>query len=163
PELVAPTVGLPVETIRRLAREFAAARAAVAYSRVGVCNTRHGTAASLATDLLNLAAGRLGRVGGSMFSPPLFDATPILKLPGADGHARWRSRVRGLPETFGDLPAAMLAEEMETPGPGQIRSLVTYAGNPVLSTPNGRRLERALAQLEFMVSIDLYINETTRH
>src|SRR6185295_8578824 len=73
------------------------------------------------------------------------------------------SRVRHLPETLGDLPSAVLAEEIETPGEGQIRALLTFAGNPVLSTPNGRRLERALGQLEFMVSIDLYINETTRH
>jgi hypothetical protein len=80
-----------------------------------------------------------------------------------DGHARWRSRVRGLPETLGDLPAACLAEEIETPGSGQVRALVTYAGNPVLSTPNGRRLAAALARLEFMVSIDLYVNETTSH
>ncbi len=82
---------------------------------------------------------------------------------GGDGYARWRSRVRGLPETIGDLPAACLAEEIETPGDGQVRALVTYAGNPVLSVPNGRRLEKAIESLEFMVSVDLYVNETTRH
>ena len=139
------------------------ARTSVAYSRVGVCNNAHGTVATLATDIVNLVAGRVGEVGGAMFPTPVFDARPILKLTAADGHARWHSRVRGLPETFGDLPAAILAEEIETPGRGQIRAMVTYAGNPVLSTPNGQRLDRALATLDFMVSIDLYVNETTRH
>ena len=87
----------------------------------------------------------------------------MLRLPGMDGHARWKSRVRGLPETLGDLPAACLAEEIETPGAGQVRALVCYAGNPVLSTPNGRLLAAALRRLEFMVAVDLYVNETTRH
>jgi anaerobic selenocysteine-containing dehydrogenase len=87
----------------------------------------------------------------------------MVRLVGGDGHGRWRTRVRGLPETFGDVPSAALAEEMETPGAGQIRALITFAGNPVLSIPNGGRLARALAKLDFMVSIDLYVNETTRH
>lgn len=162
-ERVAPHVGIDAATIRRLAREFAAAPTSAAYSRVGVCNTAHGTLATYATDLLNLAAGRLGRAGGSMFSTTPFDATPVLKWTKGDGHARWTSRVRGLPETLGDLPASILAEEIETPGEGQIRGMITFAGNPVLSTPNGSRLDRALDRLDFMVSIDLYINETTRH
>ena len=155
--------GIPVPVIERLALEFADARAAVAYSRVGVCNSRTGTLGTFATDLLNLAAGRLGAVGGALFASPAIDPTRVLRLPGMDGHARWKSRVRGLPETLGDLPAACLAEEIETGGPGQVRALVTYAGNPVLSTPNGRRLAAALGRLEFMLSIDLYVNETTRH
>lgn len=163
PERVAASTGIEPATIRRLAHEFVAARTAVAYSRVGVCNNAHGTVASLATDIVNLVAGRVGEVGGAMFPTPVFDARPILKLTAADGHARWHSRVRKLPETLGDLPAAILAEEIETPGRGQVRAMVTYAGNPVLSTPNGPRLDRALATLEFMVSIDLYVNETTRH
>jgi anaerobic selenocysteine-containing dehydrogenase len=163
PERVERMTGLDAATIRRLAREFASAPTSAAYSRVGVCNSQYGTAASLATDLLNLAAGRLGTVGGAMFPTPAFDPTPIVKYTGADGHARWRSRVRGLPETLGDLPAAILAEEMETPGPGQIRALLTFAGNPVLSVPNGRRLVAAFDNLDFMVSIDLYVNETTRY
>jgi anaerobic selenocysteine-containing dehydrogenase len=163
PERVASSTGVEPATIRRLSREFAEATTSVAYSRVGVCNNAHGTIASLATDILNLVAGRVGEIGGAMFPTPVFDARPILKLTQADGHARWKSRVRGLPETFGDLPAAILAEEIETPGAGQVRAMVTYAGNPVLSTPNGPRLARALEQLEFMVSIDLYINETTQH
>ena len=163
PERVAGVTGISADTIRRLAREFADAGRSVAYSRVGVCNNAFGTIASLATDLLNLAAGRLGEVGGLMFPTPAFDTTPLVKITKADGHGRWHSRVRGLAETIGDLPASILAEEMETPGEGQVRAMVTFAGNPVLSTPNGRRLAAALEGLEFMVAIDLYINETTRH
>jgi anaerobic selenocysteine-containing dehydrogenase len=163
PERVERITGLGAATIRRLAREFADAPTSAAYSRIGVCNTQFGTAASFATDLLNIAAGRLGAIGGAMFPTPAFDPAPIVKYTGADGHARWRSRVRGLPETLGDLPAAVLAEEMETPGAGQVRAFVTFAGNPVLSIPNGRRLVAAFDNLEFMVSIDLYINETTRY
>ena len=155
--------GVAFATIARLAREFVDAPTSVAYSRVGVCNSRLGTLATWATDLLNLAAGRLGAVGGSMFTTPAADLTRLSRLPGFDGHDRFRSRVRGLPETLGDLPAACLAEEIETPGEGQVRALLTYAGNPVLSVPNGRRLDAALAGLEFMVSVDIYLNETTRH
>lgn len=162
PERVARYVGIDASTIRRLAGEFQAARAPVAYSRVGVCNSAHGTAATLATDLLNLATDRVGQVGGWMFPRPVFDIAPLLRLTG-DGHARWKSRVRGLNETLGELPAATLADEIETPGPGQVRGLLTVAGNPVLSVPNGLRLDRAFEQLEFMVSVDIYLNETTRH
>lgn len=162
-EAAADSCGVPLATIERLALEFAAAPAAVAYSRVGTCNNRHGTLATYATDLLNVVTGRLGSEGGWMFPTPAFDPTMITRMPGGDGHGRWHSRVRGLPETLGDLPSACLAEEIETPGDGQIRALMTFAGNPVLSTPNGRRLAAALPTLDFMVSIDLYVNETTRH
>jgi anaerobic selenocysteine-containing dehydrogenase len=162
-DAVAPHVGIPAAEVVRLALEFADAPRATAYSRVGVCNNAHGTLATWATDLLNLAAGRLGAEGGALFASPAFDIAEVVRRLGGDGHARWRSRVRGLPETLGDLPASILAEEMETPGEGQVRALLTFAGNPVLSTPNGRRLDRALAGLDFMVSIDLYVNETTRH
>ena len=162
PEAVSEFVGIDAATIRRVAREFAQAKTAAAYSRVGVCNNAHGTIATYATDLLNLVAGRLGAAGGALLPQPVADAAPILRWTG-DGHDRWRSRVRGLPETLGDLPASTIAEEIETPGTGQVRALVTYAGNPVLSTPNGGRLDRALGQLDFMVAIDPYINETTRH
>jgi anaerobic selenocysteine-containing dehydrogenase len=162
-DLLARAAGLPVETIARLAREFADAPTGSVYSRIGVCNGRFGSLATWAGDVLNLAAGRLGAPGGAMFTSPAVDLGRMSRMPGFDGHGRWRSRVRGLPETLGDLPAACLAEEIETPGEGQVRALVTYAGNPVLSIPNGRRLDRALAGLDFMVSVDLYVNETTRH
>jgi len=163
PEALARSAGIPFETIARLAREFAAAPTSAAYSRIGVCNNRYGTLATWATDLLNLVAGRLGAPGGAMFTTPAIDPARLSRLPGFDGHGRHRSRVRGLPETLGDLPSVCLAEEIETPGEGQVRGLLTYAGNPVLSVPNGNRLDRALASLEYMVSVDLYVNETTRH
>jgi anaerobic selenocysteine-containing dehydrogenase len=163
PERVADHSGVAAATIRRLAREFAEAPTSAAYARLGVCNSPHATLASFAVDVLNMVAGRLGAVGGSMFATGGVDLPKLAALNGASGFARWRSRVRGLPETAGDIPASTLAEEMETAGPGQVRALVTFAGNPVLSTPNGRRLDRALGELDFMVSIDLYVNETTRH
>jgi len=163
PARIAAFAGVPAETIERLALEFAAARAPVCYSRVGVCVGVHCTLATFATDLLNIVTGRLGREGGPMFTTPAFDVTKIARATGQDGRARWKSRVRGLPETLGDLPSVALAEEIETPGPGQIRAMVTFAGNPVLSVPNGRRIAAAFDTLDFMVSIDIYINETTRH
>jgi anaerobic selenocysteine-containing dehydrogenase len=163
PERVEPMTGVDPAVVRRLALAFADAKAPVAYSRVGVCNTRFGTLASFATDVVNLAADRLGKIGGAMFPTPMIDLVKISRMVGVDGYARFKSRVRGLPETIGDLPAACLAEEIETPGEGQVRALVTYAGNPVLSVPNGRRLDAAFESLEFMVSVDLYVNETTRH
>jgi len=162
PERVAEFTGVPAATTHRLAHEFADAATGSVYSRIGVCNNRFGTLGTWATDLLNLAAARLGAVGGAMFPTPAVDLAALMPLLG-DGHGRWRSRVRGLPETLGDLPAATLADEIETPGPGQVRALVTFAGNPALSVPNSQRLERALGQLEFMVAIDVYVNETTRH
>jgi anaerobic selenocysteine-containing dehydrogenase len=162
PEKVAQYTGVAAETTRRLAREFAAAPSKVAYARVGVCNNEFGTIASYAVDLLNIAAGALGKEGGALFATPAIDVPLLARITKNDGYARWRSRVRGLPETAGDVPASTLAEEMETAGPGQVRAFLTLAGNPVLTTPNGRRLARALASLDFMVSIDFYVNETTR-
>ncbi|HYB99350.1 MAG TPA: molybdopterin-dependent oxidoreductase [Candidatus Limnocylindrales bacterium] len=159
---LARSCGIERAVIERIAREFAAAPTGVCYTRIGVCNNRFGTLATYAGELLNIVSGRLGVVGGSMFPTPAFDAAAMAHAGGMDGHARWKSRVRGLPETLGDLPAATMADEIETPGEGQIRALITYAGNPVLSVPNGRRLARAIESLEFMVSVDIYINETTR-
>jgi anaerobic selenocysteine-containing dehydrogenase len=155
--------GVEPGTIERLALEFADAPSAVAYSRMGVCGSPFATLATYANDLLNLVAGRLGQEGGALFTTPAIDVSTFARLSGVDGFNRWRSRVRGLPETIGDLPSSVLAEEIETPGDGQVRAFVTVAGNPVLSTPNGRRLSAALETLEFMCSIDLYVNETTRH
>jgi anaerobic selenocysteine-containing dehydrogenase len=155
--------GVAEDTIARLARDFVAAHSSVAYCRTGITNTRFGTLATYAADLLNVAAGRLGAEGGALFARPALDITRISRLPGMDGHGRWRSRVRGLPETVGELPGSCLAEEIESQGDGQIHALVTHAANPVLSTPNGQRLDRALARLDFMVAIDPYVNETTRH
>ena len=162
PERVAAVAGVPAEVIVRLAHEFASARSSVAYARIGICNNAYSTVASYAVDLLNAVAGRLGAAGGAVFPKPAIDLPRLSRLSGADGFARWKSRVRGLPETAGDVPASTLAEEMETVGTGQVRALVTFAGNPVLTVPNGQRLARALQKLDFMVSIDMYINETTR-
>ncbi len=161
PERAAAVSGIGADDIRRIAREFAAAGAAAAYGRMGVSTQAHGTLCQWALLMLNLATGNLDREGGMMFPHPAMD---LVRGAGSrPGHfGAWKSRVRGLPEFGGELPVAALAEEILTPGAGQVRALVTVAGNPVLSTPNGRQLEAALDTLEFMVSIDCYRNETTR-
>ncbi len=164
PEGVAARTGLEATAIRALARDFAAAPSAVAYGRVGVCAQEFGGLASWLVNALNVLTGNLDRPGGAMFTRPAADLVALAARIGQRGHFdKGRSRVRGLPEFSGEWPVATLAEEIETPGPGQVRALITNAGNPVLSAPNGARLERALATLEFMVSIDVYRNETTRH
>jgi anaerobic selenocysteine-containing dehydrogenase len=164
PERVAAAVGIEGGVIRGLARAFSDAEAAVCYGRVGVSTQDHGAVACWLVNVLNVVTGNLDRPGGAMFTLPAVDAVGAARRFGGAGHfGAWKSRVRGLPEFGGELPVAVLAEEIETPGPGQLRALVTSAGNPVLSTPNGERLDRALASLEFMVSIDFYLNETTRH
>jgi len=160
PERVAARTGLIPERMRQLARDFARAPAAVAYGRVGVCTQEFGGLASWLVLALNVVTGNLDRPGGALFPTAAVDLVGE-GPPGSFG--RHRSRVRGLPAFGGELPAAALAEDIETPGEGRIRALITFAGNPVLSTPNGARLDRALAGLEFMVSIDLFRNETTRH
>ncbi|TXI83215.1 MAG: molybdopterin oxidoreductase family protein, partial [Cupriavidus sp.] len=153
---------IEVTTIQRIAREFAAADGAACYGRMGVSTQRYGTLCQWLIQLINLFTGNLDREGGMLFPQPALDLVhnPMSK-PGHFG--QWKTRVRGLPEFGGELPVAALSEEIETPGEGQVRALITIAGNPVLSTPNGRRMERALDSLEFMVSVDLYMNETTRH
>ena len=164
PERVAARTGLAAETIRKLARDFADAPTAVAYGRVGASTQEFGALASWLINALNLVTGRLDAPGGAMFTLPAADLVGMSMGLGGEGHfGLWRSRVRGLPEFGGELPSAALAEEIDTPGEGQIRALITIAGNPVLSTPNGARLEKALGKLECMISIDLYRNETTRH
>lgn len=164
PEKVAPITGIDSDQIRLLAREFAAAKSAVCYGRIGVSTQEFGGACQWLINVLNIVTGNLDRSGGAMFALPAFDPVTAPESVAPRGSfARWHSRVRKLPEFAGELPVAALAEEILTEGPGQIKALVTHAGNPVLSTPNGRQLERALAGLEFMAAIDFYINETTRH
>ena len=164
PERVSSATGVSAAVIRLIARDFAAAPTAVAYGRVGVSMQEFGGLACWLITALNIVTGRLDARGGAMFTTPAID---ILRADqrgqGGVRFGRWRSRVRGLPEFAGELPVAALAEEIETGGKGQVRALLTHAGNPVLSTPNGTRLERALSRLEFFVAIDFYINETTRH
>jgi len=157
---MAARCGVPAETIRQLARDFAAAERAVCYGRMGVSTQVFGTLCQWLVQVINLVTGNLDREGGALCTEPAMD------LVGATsgGHFnRWQSRVSGLPEYGGELPVSALAEEMLTEGDGQVRALITVAGNPVLSTPNGRQLERGLEGLDFMLSVDLYINETTRY
>ncbi|WP_443078925.1 molybdopterin-dependent oxidoreductase [Streptosporangium sp. NBC_01495] len=161
PHVVAPVCGVAGDVIVRLARELAAAPSAAVYTRVGTCTTEFGTVIQWLVDAINILTGNFDRPGGVMFTRPATAEPWRTGEPFAMG--RWRSRVRGLPEALGELPLAVLAEEIETPGDGQVRALVTVAGNPVLSAPNGARLDRALRDLEFMVCVDPYLNETTRH
>ncbi len=164
PARVADRAGVPAATIERLARDFARAPSAICYGRVGASTQDFGGLASWAINALNLVTGNLDREGGVMFTLPAADVVGATGKLGDRGHfGVWKSRVRGLPEFGGELPTAALAEEIDTPGEGQIRALVTYAGNPVLSAPNGPRLDRALAGLDTMIAFDLYRNETTRH
>ncbi|RVX41410.1 anaerobic selenocysteine-containing dehydrogenase [Nonomuraea polychroma] len=162
PERVEAVAGVEPGTVRRVAREFAAAPSAACYGRMGVSTQRFGTLCQWGIQLLNIVTGNLDRPGGTMFTKPAVDPIRARQIdPGHQG--RWRSRVRGLPEFGGELPVAALAEEIRTPGPGQVRGLLTVAGNPVLSTPAGPALDESLAGLDFMVAVDFYINETTRH
>ena len=158
---IAARTGIASATIEDLARRFHAAPRAVAYGRIGVSVQRNGTLCQWLLQLANLVTGNLDREGGALVNEPAIPITGPGTSPGQRG--RWRSRVRGLPEFAGELPVAALAEEIATPGEGQVRALLTVAGNPVLSTPNGRALELALPGLDFMLAIDVYINETTRH
>ena len=160
-ERVSDATGIAAESIRELARELAAAPSAAFYGRIGVSVHPFGSLCQWLVVVLNVLTGNLDRPGGMMFTRPAADL--IDRGHGGGSYGRWKSRVRGLPEFGGELPVAALAEEILTPGEGQIRALVTSAGNPVLSTPGGQRLDEALRGLDFMVSIDIYINETTRH
>ncbi|MBU3060237.1 molybdopterin-dependent oxidoreductase [Nocardia sp. NEAU-G5] len=160
PEVVAGRTGVPAETIARLARELAAAPTAAVYARIGTCTAEFGTVTQWLVDVINALTGNLDSVGGAMFATPA--ALGIVRSrPFRLG--RWTSRVRELPEAMGEFPIATLADEITTPGEGQVRALITVAGNPVLSAPSGTRLGAALAELDFMVSVDRYLNETTRH
>ncbi|MBT4522718.1 MAG: molybdopterin-dependent oxidoreductase [Halieaceae bacterium] len=162
PEKVAGTTGVDAGEIRRMARELSGADKAVCYGRMGVSVQVYGTLCQWLIQLINIATGSFDKVGGNLFTAPAMDL--IHREGSKPGHFdAWRSRVRGLPEFSSELPAAALAEEMLTPGEGQVRSFMSMAANPVLSTPNGRQLEKALQGLDFMVSVDFYINETTCH
>ena len=164
PEAVEERTGIAADVTRRIARELAAADRAVVYGRIGVHTVAGGTVASWATDLLTTITGNLDRPGGGMWG---LGAHARPRSPEGTrrgyGIGRWHSRVSGLPEVNGELPVAVLAEEIETEGTGQIRAMVTIAGNPVLTTPHSARLDAALSGLDFMVSVDIYLNETTRH
>ncbi|MEU7552711.1 molybdopterin-dependent oxidoreductase [Streptomyces sp. NPDC044571] len=164
PEAVAPACDLPAAEIRDLARALAAAPTAAVYGRIGSCTVEYGTLASWLVDVLNILTGNLDKPGGALFPLPAAGPRPRPAGPGK-GFAlgRWRSRVGGHPEAKAELPITALAEEIETSGEGRIRALIAIAANPVLSAPDGRRLDAALAGLDFMVSVDPYLNETSRH
>ncbi len=153
--------GIAAAAVQLIATELGAAQRSVVYGRMGVSTQAFGSLCQWLMQLINLYTGQLDAEGGSLPNEPVIPMTG----PGTSrgNHGRWHSRVRGLPEFAGELPVAVLREEIETPGNGQVRALLTCAGNPVLSTPDGAALDRALGALEFMVSIDIYINETTRH
>lgn len=164
PEQVASLCGIDANTIRAIARELASTPHVAVYGRIGTCTQEFGTLASWLVDVLNVLTGNLDHEGGAMFPKAAAGARNTSGLPGKGRGTqigRWKSRVRGMPELFGELPTVCLAEEMETPGEGQIKALITVAGNPVLSTPNSERLQQALGKLDFMVSVDMYLNETT--
>jgi len=164
PEAVAGHCGVTTGDIRRLARDIAAAPRAAVYGRIGTSTVGFGTLTSWLVDVINVLTGNLDRPGGAMFATSPVSAAPRPAKPGRGfSTGRWHSRVSGHPEVASELPTALLPEEIETPGPGQVRALVTIAGNPVLSAPDGGRLSRAMAGLQFMVSVDPYLNETTRH
>jgi len=166
PEAMAARCGIDAAMIRTLARELAGAEHGVAYGRLGTCTQPYGTLCSWLVDVLNVLTGQLDAPGGAMFPKAPAFATNTMGAPGQGRGivtGRHRSRVSGAPEVFGEIPMGCLAEEIETPGDGRLRALITIASNPVLSAPNGARLAAALEQLEFMVSIDIYLNETTRH
>jgi anaerobic selenocysteine-containing dehydrogenase len=175
PEAVATHTGIAADDIRRMAHELAAAERAAVYGRIGTTTQAFGTLASWLIDVLNVLTGNLDRDGGAMF--PLAAAGQANARPSRVSNdrsassaksrgfktGRWHSRVRGLPEVVGELPVATLADEIMTPGDEQVRALITVCGNPCLSTPNADRLTEALGHLDFMVSLDVYLNETTKH
>ena len=166
PEEVAGPTGIAAQDIRELARGLAGADSAAVYGRIGTTTQAFGTTASWLVDVLNAITGNLDRPGGAMFTAPAAGSGNTRGPAGAGrgvDFGRFASRVRGLGEVFGELPVSCLSEEIQTPGDGQIRALITIAGNPAVSTPNSGRLGEALASLDFMVSLDIYVNETTRH
>jgi anaerobic selenocysteine-containing dehydrogenase len=166
PERVSGRCGIDAATIRELARTLATTPRAAVYGRIGTCTQEYGTLASWLVDVVNLLTGHLDEPGGAMFPKAPAFAANTLGAPGRGKGVtvgRRRSRVSAAPEVFGELPMGCLAEEIEVAGEGQVKALISIAGNPVLSAPNGPRIAAALDQLELMISIDIYLNETTRH
>ncbi|WP_293217591.1 molybdopterin-dependent oxidoreductase [Mycolicibacterium sp.] len=167
PERVASVTGISAERIRELARQLAGTEKAVVYGRIGLCNQEFGSLASWLVDVVNILTGHLDTPGGAMFPRPAAWTVTSQPQPGLEGglpeFGRWHSRVRGAKEVLGQVPVSCLVEEIATPGEGQIKALITVAGNPVLSTPGGNRLDEVLPQLDAMIAVDLWLNETTRH
>jgi anaerobic selenocysteine-containing dehydrogenase len=165
-EKVSARCGIPAETIRTLARTLAAAKHAVVYGRVGTCTQEYGTLCNWLIDVLNILTGHFDEPGGAMFPKAAALQSNTMGNAGSGKGivtGRRKSRVSGAPEVLGEFPMSCLAEEIQTPGEGQVKALITVASNPALSSPNGERLSAAMDQLEFMVSLDIYVNETSRH
>jgi anaerobic selenocysteine-containing dehydrogenase len=167
PERVSAVTGIDADRIRGLARELAGTQKSVVYGRIGLCNQEFGSLASWLVDVINILIGHFDTPGGAMFPKPAAWSITSQPLPGLEGGApefgRWHTRVRGAKEVLGQAPVSCLAEEIATPGDGQLKALITVAGNPVLSTPGGDKLDEVLPMLDAMISIDLWLNETTRH
>ena len=161
PDRVSGLTGIAAETIERLAADYARAPRAVLYGRMGLSTQSHGGLCHWLINTINILSGNFDCCGGMMFPSPAIELARTKVQPDAVG--RWQSRVRGLHEFYGELPVSGMTDEFVTEGPGQVRAFVTICGNPVLSTPGGSRLDAALENIDFMVSIDNYINETTRH
>ncbi|MCW8843920.1 MAG: molybdopterin-dependent oxidoreductase [Rhodobacteraceae bacterium] len=162
--LAAKRTGIAEETIKTLARDFASAKSAVCYARMGASTQSFGSLCQWANNALNILTGNFDAPGGAMFTTPALNYVGLTPRKGKERtYPERRSRVSGQPLYNGEYPVSVMAEEMETPGEGQIKALVTIAGNPVLTAPNGRRIETALEGLEFMMSIDIHVNDTTRH
>ena len=160
PDWAAPLTGIEADDIVRIAHELAEAEAGICYGRMGVSTQAYGALCQWAIQVINVATGHLDKPGGSLFTRPAMDQV-VNTNPG--GFGRFASRGRGLPEFNYELPAATMVDEIRTEGEGQIRLMFTGAGNPVLSTPNGRALDEALEEVDFMISVDPALNETTRH
>ena len=167
PSRVGAVTGIDADRIRQLARELAGTQRSVVYGRIGLCNQEFGSLASWLVDVINILTGHFDTPGGAMFPKPAAWSITTQPLPGLEDGApefgRWHTRVRGAKEVLGQAPVSCLAEDIATPGEGQFKALITIAGNPVLSTPGGHRLDEALPLLEAMISVDLWLNETTRH
>jgi anaerobic selenocysteine-containing dehydrogenase len=163
PEAVADHCGISSGAIRRIAREMAAAESAACYGRLGTCVQEFGTLASWGCDLVNVLTGNLDRPGGVMFTTPAAPLDALLPRRKGFEIGRWRSRVSGQPEVGGLIPSSTMAEEMLTPGEGQVRAMILLMTNPVRSAANSGQLDRAFSRLDFLVAVDFYINETTRH
>lgn len=167
PERVSAVTGIDEDRIRRLARELAGTEKSVVYGRIGLCNQEFGSLASWLVDAVNILTGHFDTPGGAMFPKPAAWSITTQPLPGLEDGApefgRWHTRVRGAKEVLGQAPVSCMAEEIATPGDGQLKALITVAGNPVLSTPAGDKLDEVLPMLEAMISVDLWLNETTRH
>ena len=163
PETTEPDTGVPAGLVRRLARDFASSSSAVAYGRTGACRGRFGTLVCFLLDALNIVTGNLDRPGGWIFSETAIPSRRLGTLLGLDSYGRKLSRVGGLPDVLGELPTALMAKAITTPGPGRLRALLMSAGNPIHTVPNADELAVALQDLELFVSLDLYVNDTNRY